>query len=96
VPALGTFREPEGVPAIVEERAAEALGLRPVFRAAWITLTADSDLQAVGLTAAEALALAEAGIACNVVAAAHHDHLFVPAERGEDALAVLAALQDRS
>jgi hypothetical protein len=55
-----------------------------------------SDLQAVGLTAAVAAALAEAGISCNVVAAAHHDHLFVPVESASQAIAVLQALQERA
>ncbi len=51
-----------------------------LFRSAWITLTVHSDLQAVGLTAAFAAALAQADIPCNVVAGAYHDHLFVPVE----------------
>jgi uncharacterized protein len=54
-----------------------------------------SDLRAVGLTAAVAIAPAEAGIGCNVVAAAYHDHLFVPVESASPAIAVLQALQDR-
>jgi hypothetical protein len=37
-------------------------------------------------------ALAGAGIACNVVAGYHHDHLFVPWERREEALAILQRL----
>jgi uncharacterized damage-inducible protein DinB len=93
---LGTFREAEGLTVIVEESVALAHGLPPLFRAAWITLTVSSDLAAVGLTAAVSRVLADAGISCNVVAAAHHDHLFVPVERGADAMAVLRALQDSS
>ena len=53
-----------------------------------------SDLAAVGLTAAFSQALAQAGIGCNVVAGTVHDHLFVPAERAADAMAVLQALQE--
>lgn len=44
---LGTFREAEGTTVIVEEAAAIAHGLTPLFRAAWITLTVHSDLAAV-------------------------------------------------
>ena len=48
----------------------------------------------VGLTARFAGALAAAGVACNVIAGACHDHLFVPPEQAEQALAILATLDD--
>lgn len=90
--ALATFREDEGVSAIVPEELARELEIEaPVF--ARITLQVHSDLAGVGLTAAVSGALADAQIACNVVAAYHHDHLFVPDERAEDALACLRGLQ---
>ncbi|MEK8034705.1 ACT domain-containing protein [Ideonella sp. DXS29W] len=88
-----TVREAEGVTVIVPIEQAERHGLRVLFRAAWITLTVHSDLQAVGLTAAFSGALAMAGVSCNVVAGAHHDHLFVPEEQAQQALDVLRALQ---
>ncbi|WFL78194.1 ACT domain-containing protein [Altererythrobacter arenosus] len=89
--AIGTFREDEGVTAIVPEPVARELGEEgPAF--ARITLMVHSSLEGVGLTAAVASALAEAGIACNMVAAFHHDHAFVPAARGEEALSLLADL----
>jgi len=96
VPAIGTFHEPEGTTVIVEESAAARLKLTPAFRAAWITLTVHSDLEAVGLTAAVAGSLASAGISCNVVAGVYHDHLFVPAEQGPDALEALVEMQRRA
>lgn len=89
---LATFREAEGWSVIVRQEDATPAGLTPLFRAAWITLTVPSDLQAVGLTAAVAQALTAAGISCNVVAAAHHDHLFVPVPRADEALQVLQTL----
>jgi hypothetical protein len=67
-----------------------------VFRAAWITLTVHSDLQAVGLTAAFAGVLGRAGIGCNVVAGAYHDHIFVPLELAQSAMTALKALQQGS
>jgi len=91
-PYIGLFRESEGVTVIAREEVALAHGWTILFRAAWITLTVHSDLHAVGLTAAVAGALADAGISCNVVAAANHDHLFVPAEMGEAALDALMRL----
>jgi hypothetical protein len=90
---LATFREQEGLTVVVEEERARLAGLRVLFRAAWITLTVHSDLQAVGLTAAVADAMTRANISCNMVAAAHHDHLFVPVESARAAIEVLMGLQ---
>jgi hypothetical protein len=91
-----TVREPEGLTVVVPEAAARAHGLTVLFRGAWITLRVHSDLQAVGLTAAVAGELGRAGISCNVVAGACHDHLFVPLDQAGDALEALRALQRRS
>jgi len=93
VEPVATLREAEGLSVVVAEEAALAQGWPIAFRSAWITLRVHSDLAAVGLTAAVARALADAGIACNVVAGVHHDHLFVPIDRAADALAALGALQ---
>jgi len=88
-----TVRESEGLTLVVPEEQAVAAGLRVLFRAAWISLTVHSDLEAVGLTAAFSGALGQAGISCNVVAGAFHDHLFVPVAQAQKALQVLRALQ---
>lgn len=69
-----------------------SLGSRAPFRAAWLTLTVHSALEAVGLTAAVAGALARARIPANVIAGFYHDHLLVPEERADDAIAVLRDL----
>ena len=86
--ALGTFREEEGVSAIVPPQLAPEGN--PVF--ARIVLEVYSDLEGVGLTAAVATALAEADIPCNMVAALHHDHVFVPEGRAAEALGILQEL----
>jgi hypothetical protein len=57
-----------------------------------ITLGVFSALDGVGLTAAVAGALAERGIACNMVAALRTTTPFVPADRAEEAVEVLRAL----
>jgi uncharacterized protein len=80
--AFAIIREDEGMTAVVP--ASEGGFAR-------ITLMVHSALDGVGLTAAVAGALAEQGIACNVVAGFHHDHLFVPWARREEALEALAA-----
>lgn len=89
---LCVFYETEGLSLILPRSVAESLGWDYDYVAAWITLQVDSDLTAVGLTAAVSTALAKAGISCNVVAAFQHDHLFVPAERADEALWILQNL----
>ncbi|AYA37152.1 ACT domain-containing protein [Hymenobacter oligotrophus] len=89
---LCLFREQEGLTVILPQTAADALGLPYTFVARWISLTVHSALEAVGLTAAFATALTQAGISCNVVAAYYHDHLFVPTADAERALDVLRQL----
>lgn len=91
--AIGTFREDEGVTAIVPEPVARELGEQsPAF--ARITLMVHSSLTGFGLTASVTGTLAEHGIACNVIAAWHHDHLFVPVAEGEHALRLLQRLSE--
>ncbi|MBB3033858.1 ACT domain-containing protein [Alteriqipengyuania lutimaris] len=58
-----------------------------------IVLRVNSSLDGVGLTAAVSTALAREAIPCNIVAAFHHDHVFVPATRANDAMQILAELQ---
>lgn len=91
---VATLREPEGTSVIVEASAAAAAGLPPSPLFAWITLSVQSDLQSVGLTAEFSRVLAKAGIGCNVVAGAQHDHIFVPAGQADSAMAELRVLQD--
>ncbi|MEP0192013.1 MAG: ACT domain-containing protein [Erythrobacter sp.] len=61
-----------------------------------ITLRVQSALDDVGLTAAVATGLAAEGIPCNVIAAFHHDHLFVPWGRRDDALVILNCLSEEA
>ncbi|MGI6856513.1 ACT domain-containing protein [Mesorhizobium sp. 1B3] len=90
------FREAEGLTAIVPEAEAQEAGLRGVFRCRMITLEIHSSLEAVGFLAAITARLAAAGLGVNPVSAFHHDHLFVPADRAEEAVAVLERLATRN
>jgi hypothetical protein len=90
--ALGTFREEEGMTLILPVAVAAGEGIACSAPMRLITLSVHSSLEAVGLTAAIATALSREGISANVVAAFHHDHVFVPAADGERALQVLTAL----
>jgi PhnB protein len=87
-----TVLEDEGVTLVLEQGEADRHGLGYQYVAAMITLRVRSALDEVGLTAAVATALTEHGISCNVVAGHFHDHLFVPPDRGEEAVDVLTSL----
>ena len=93
--AIATVREQEGVTAIIPSSLGDELGQAGADFAR-IILQIHSDLEAVGLTAAVAAALAEQQIACNVVAGFHHDHLFVPWEKRRGALDALQSLSQNA
>jgi uncharacterized protein len=86
------FQEQEGMTVILPKTRADEIGLSYPAVCAWITLTVHSSLEAVGLTAAVSRALAEVNISCNVVAAFHHDHLFLPVKEAERAMDILRNL----
>ncbi len=89
---LGIFLEAEGLTLILHPGRAADAGMEMSAPMRRITLTVHSSLEAVGLTAAVSSALAAHGISANMIAAFHHDHVFVPAADAERALAVLRAL----
>jgi len=91
---LGMFQEAEGVTFILRLETAVQQGLSFPSVQRQITLTVHSSLDAVGLTAAVASALARHDISANVVAAYFHDHIFVPQEKAEQAVAVLKSLAE--
>jgi uncharacterized protein len=90
---ISTFKEAEAITIILKKEKADELHLSYDYIAAWITLTVHSSLAAVGLTAAFAQALAKENISCNVVAAYHHDHIFVVKEDAIKAINALVELQ---
>ncbi len=87
--AIMLFREDEGLTVVI---AAD----EGIDAAHWaqITLRIHSSLEAVGMMAAIAGALAAHGIPCNAVSAYYHDHLFVPWDRAADAMRALHALTE--
>ena len=87
-PMLG----PDQFALIREEPGLTVIEPDPDGKWARISLGVHSSLDAVGLTAVFSRALAHSGISANVVAALHHDHIFVPWDRREEALKVLAEL----
>ncbi|MCE2571172.1 ACT domain-containing protein [Motilimonas eburnea] len=89
---IATFIEAEGLTLVLEKTSAEQAGIPFDGRFKQITLTVHSSLEAVGLTAAVSGQLANKGISANVIAAYYHDHIFVPADQAEAALAALSEL----
>ena len=86
------FRETEGTTLILHEEGADAAGLAKTFPCRMITLEVHSSLEAVGFLAAITARLAAAGMGVNPVSAFYHDHLFVPVDRAEEAMAILEGL----
>lgn len=86
--------ETEGTTAVVSIAEAERRGWPVEFVAAWLTVSVHSSLEAVGLTAVLAKVLTDCGISCNVLAGYFHDHLLVPFDRADEAIAALEALAD--
>ncbi len=89
---VAAYGEAEGLTLVIPQARAAAHGIayHGTFRC--ITLQVHSSLDAVGLTAAVATRLTHHGISANVIAAYHHDHIFVPADRADDALGALERL----
>ncbi|HEY9768965.1 MAG TPA: ACT domain-containing protein [Coleofasciculaceae cyanobacterium] len=59
-----------------------------------ITLSVHSSLEAVSFLAAITAKLAEHKIGVNPVSAYHHDHLFVPVSRAQEAMILLKEFSD--
>ena len=88
-----SFVEDEGLSFIIPQEETGRFGIVGGIPMRQITLMVLSALDGVGLAAAVSSALAAQGIPANVVAATRHDHVFVPADRADEALAILLALQ---
>jgi hypothetical protein len=92
VTPLMTCAEAEGLTLILRQDEAQKAGLAHVFPSRRITLNIHSSLEAVGFLAALLPTLAAAGIGVNPVSAYFHDHLFVPADRADEALDLLRGI----
>ncbi len=90
---VATFLELEGLTLVLQKADAQKAGLSFAGSYRQITLTVHSSLEAVGFTAAVTRKLASKGISANVIAAYHHDHIFVPKEKAEAALSTLQELK---
>lgn len=91
---VATFAEAEGASVIALAELLKGIGIEHEAGWAKITIGADTRLDDVGITARISSALAEKGISANIVAAYHHDHVFVPWDRRDEAMSVLNILSD--
>lgn len=94
--SLALVREAEGLALVLSHADAAAHGFDVSLPMRRIVLEVFSALDGVGLTAGVATALADAGIPCNMIAAYHHDNVFVPEPLALQALAILQAVQRES
>lgn len=94
--SLATFREDEGTALVLAEEDATLHGFNLSMPMARIVLEVFSALDGVGLTAGVATALADEGIPCNMIAAYHHDNVFVPEQMAAKAVEVLHEVQRRA
>ena len=86
------FLESEGKTLILLQETARAHGITHEFPCRMITLNIHSSLEAVGFIATIAAKLASIGMGVNPVAAFHHDHLFIPENRAQEAMSALEEL----
>ena len=94
--AISIFEEDEGMSMLIPIDLAKKSGFSVDQPMSCITLNVYSSLEGVGLTAAVSTALGDNSIPCNMVAAFHHDHVFVPSEMCDRAMEVLTSLQKQA
>ena len=91
--SVATFREDEGTALVLNEADAMKYGFDRSMPMSRIVLEVFSALDGVGLTAGVATALADKGIPCNMIAAYHHDNVFVPTALRHQAIDILENVQ---
>jgi len=86
---LFSFKEKEGVTYLVLKTVAENHNIP--FNESWalISVETTTSLSETGITAHISSALSKEKIPCNMIAAFHHDYLFVPFESAERAMIIL-------
>jgi uncharacterized protein len=86
---VGFFQEDEGITLILLRTSADRVTLSYNSSFRMITLSVHSSLEAVGFIAAIATKLSENNISVNPISAYYHDHLFVPVDQANRAMALL-------
>jgi len=93
---VAVFREDEGLTVVfsedVKDDVSDLSEKEVVGPFALITMTAQTDLNAIGILAKITAALAKERIAVNPFSAYLHDHIFVPHDKKDAALSILKTL----
>lgn len=89
---LMTYREPEGLTMLLDEKDLAKTNLPHAFFCRGISLNVNSSLYAVGFLALISDVLAKAAMSINIVSAFHRDYIFVPTGRADEALTLLKKL----
>ena len=91
------YKESEGLTIVFSEDAkdtvAELTEKEIMGPFALITMTAQTDLNAIGILAKITEALAKEKIAVNAFSAYYHDHILVPYEKKDNAIALIRPLK---
>ena len=91
---IATFRESEGISAIVAKQEADDEGLQYSYIARMIKLDVHSSLDSAGFIAAITGRLAQADISVNPVSAYFHDYLFVPRDQADETMCILTMMMN--
>ncbi len=93
---FAVIHEAEGITVVAKATDAYEYGLGQHELFARITPSPVTSLDSVGLTAMITQTVASRGIPCNVIAGFHHDHFFVPANKAQEVVSMLAALSEQA
>jgi uncharacterized protein len=95
LPIAAMVGEVEGTTIVLNRDVAVGAGVEYEFEAAWLTIDTHTSLEAVGVAASISTALAMKAIPVNIIAGFHHDHLLVPADMAEDAIAAVELVRQQ-
>jgi hypothetical protein len=95
VPLSAMVSEVEGTTVVLNRDVAVGAGVEFEFEAAWLTIETHTSLAAVGVAATVSTALAMKSIPVNIIAGFHHDHLLVPADRADEAVAAIDLIRQQ-
>lgn len=90
------IREPEGLTIMVPVEQAKALEIADSEVYTLLILGSPGSFATVGLTASVAQMLSARSIPCNVVSGVHHNHIFVPADRTQEAMSALEEMMGQA